>query len=113
MISRIKGTNDFLDLTLYNFVTEKLSRHLEVYHFNQIMTPIIEPVELFTRSLGTHTDVVTKEMFLIQPRQESSEAICLRPEITAPTIRAFIENHIEAVPWKVFSYGPVFRYERP
>ena len=47
MIQRIKGTNDFLDLTLHNFVIEKLTRHLDVYHFNQIMTPIIELSELF------------------------------------------------------------------
>lgn len=113
MISRIKGTNDFLDLTLYNFVIDKLQKHLEVYHFTPIMTPILEPTDLFVRSLGTETDVVSKEMFLIQPRTESSDSMCLRPEMTAPTIRAFIENNIETVPWKVYSYGPAFRYERP
>jgi histidyl-tRNA synthetase len=120
MISRVKGTNDFLDLTLYNFALEKLQKHLELYHFTQIMTPLLEPTELFVRSLGTETDVVSKEMFIIKshaaPRQaqdENAESICLRPEITAPTIRAFIENSVQTVPWKVYSYGPVFRYERP
>src|SRR5258708_21469811 len=53
-------------------------------------------------------------MVIIEPRQESSEdRICLRPEATAPTVRAFNEHHIQTIPWKVFSYGPMFRYERP
>jgi len=117
MISRVKGTNDFLDLTLYNFAVSTLAKHLECYHFTQIMTPIIEPTELFIRSLGTHTDVISKEMFLIKGKdeddKEQANSICLRPEMTAPTLRAYIENNIETIPWKVYSYGPVFRYERP
>ena len=116
MIQRIKGTNDFLDLTLYNTVIDKLKKHLDLYHFSEIMTPIIEPTELFVRSLGTHTDVINKEMFLIKSHGDESaesESICLRPEMTAPTIRAFLENNIQTTPWKVYSYGPVFRYERP
>jgi len=114
MIQRIKGTNDFLDLTLYDFVIKQMVEHLKQYHFTHIMTPIIEQTELFVRSLGTHTDVVSKEMFIIPARDEDkTESICLRPEMTASTVRAFIENGIQTLPWKVFSYGPAFRYERP
>jgi histidyl-tRNA synthetase len=114
MIPRVKGTQDFIDCTLFNFIIEKIKKHLTSYHFTEIQTPILESVDLFCRSLGLHTDVVSKEMFIIESRQEGSEErICLRPEGTAPTVRAFNEHHIDLIPWKVFSYGPMFRYERP
>jgi histidyl-tRNA synthetase len=114
MIPRIKGTQDFIDCTLFNFIIDSITKHLSIYRFTEIQTPILESVDLFVRSLGTHTDVVSKEMFLIESRQESSEGrMCLRPEGTAPTVRAFNEHHIQSIPWKVFSWGPMFRYERP
>lgn len=111
MFQRVKGTQDFLDLTLHDFFIATVTRHLTTYHFTHIETPIIEPVELFKRSLGTHTDVVSKEMYTITTQ---SEVICLRPETTAPIMRAYLE-HAGSIthPWKVFTYGPVFRYERP
>ena len=114
MIPRVKGTQDFIDCTLFNFIIDSVKKHLTTYHFTEIQTPILESVDLFCRSLGLYTDVVSKEMFVIESRQEGSEdRICLRPEGTAPTVRAFNEHRIELVPWKVFSYGPMFRYERP
>ncbi len=112
MFKKIKGTQDFLDLSLFNFIVQQARKHLRNYHFTQIETPILEPTELFKRSLGLQTDVVSKEMFLIE-RGESKESICLRPEATASTVRAFIENKIQQTPWKVFSIGPMFRHERP
>ena len=114
MIPRVKGTQDFLDCALFNFIIIAIKKHCATYHFTEIQTPILESVDLFCRSLGQHTDVVTKEMFIIEPRQtENEDRICLRPEGTAPTVRAFNEHHIQTTPWKVFSYGPMFRYERP
>lgn len=114
MIPRVKGTQDFIDCTLFNFIIDAIKKHLTTYHFTEIQTPILESVDLFCRSLGLYTDVVSKEMFIIESRQESSEdRICLRPEGTAPIVRAFNEHHIDLTPWKVFSYGPMFRYERP
>jgi histidyl-tRNA synthetase len=114
MINRIRGTRDFLDLTLFKFTLSTIKKHLELYHFQEIMTPLLEQTELFKRSLGTETDVVSKEMFLATSSSgQGSESICLRPEATASTIRAFIEGGIDQLPWKVFSFGPMFRYERP
>ena len=114
MIERVRGTRDILDTQLFNFAVKTAFDHLSLYNYQHIMTPIIEPVELFKRSLGTETDVVSKEMFLVHSSaQESSEQICLRPEATASTVRAFVQSGIQSVPWKVFSYGPMFRYERP
>src|SRR5579871_6163185 len=113
MFLRIKGTQDLLDLTLFNFIIEQFKRHMRTYHFTEIATPIIEPSALFKRSLGTETDVVSKEMFIIAPRTAEDEEICLRPEATAPVARAFVENAVDQAPWKVFTWGPMFRYERP
>ncbi len=115
MFNRIKGTKDILDLTLFNFLIEKVKKHLSIYNFIQIETPILEPLELYNRSLGLETDIVSKEMYVIKSNSDDSEkeTICLRPEGTASTVRAFVENNIESTPWKVFSYGPMFRHERP
>jgi histidyl-tRNA synthetase len=120
MFNKVKGTQDFLDLTLYNFIIETIRKQLTLYHFTEIATPILEPSDLFKRGLGTETDVVSKEMFTINSgaHKQASEAaenesICLRPEATAAIVRAFIENGIQQAPWKVFLHGPMFRYERP
>ena len=113
-ISRIRGTHDWLDLKLYNFVLTEVEKHLALYDFTQIATPLIESTHLFKRSLGLQTDVVSKEMFTITPHAESSEDICLRPEATASVMRAFLENKSAiTTPWSVYLHGPMFRYERP
>lgn len=109
MIPRVKGTHDFLDLTLYNYIIATVRAYLAAHNYTEIKTPILEHTELFVRSLGQETDVVSKEMFLIA----GDDTLCLRPEATAPTMRAYLEHHIEEKPWKVFSFGPMFRHERP
>lgn len=114
MITRVKGTQDLLDLTLFNFIKDQIRAHCHLYQFSEVETPILEQTELFKRSLGLETDVVSKEMFIIKSHDEQEDSgICLRPEATASLVRAFIENSIEAIPWKVFTQGPMFRYERP
>lgn len=111
MITRVRGTEDILDLKLYNFMLGKIKQHLAVYNFNHIETPILEHTDLFVRSVGSETDIVTKEMYVMQTA--SGESLCLRPEGTASVIRAYIENRVETAPWKVFIHGPMFRHERP
>src|SRR3990167_1046181 len=111
MISRVKGTQDLLDLKLYNFVINKVKKHLEEYNFNEIQTPILESIELFKRSVGEHTDIVNKEMFTLITKGD--EVLCLRPEGTAAIVRAFLNSGEISTPWKVFTVGPMFRYERP
>ena len=117
MITRIKGTQDVLDLSLYNWIIQKVKKHLIDYNFHEIATPLIEPLELFKRSLGTETDVVSKQMYRVTSatlRDESGpENMCLRPEMTAAIMRAFLNAAIQEVPWKVFQVGPAFRHERP
>lgn len=112
MLQNIRGTQDFLDLTLFNALINAARDHLTTYGFNEIALPLIEPTELFRRSLGLHTDVVTKEMFTVVAG-DGEEAICLRPEITASVMRAYFTHGVQEQPWRIFSYGPVFRHERP
>lgn len=109
--SRVRGTQDLLDLKLYNFVVSQVQKHLCQYNFSEIKTPTLEPTNLFIHSLGEQTDVVTKEMYTFET--SSGDSICLRPEATAGTMRAFLENAVEKKPWKVWSHGSMFRHERP
>src|SRR5438105_12299579 len=108
MISRVKGTQDFLDCTLFNFIIDVVKKYCTQHNFSEIQTPIIEYLDLFQRSLGLETDVVSKEMFTIEPplRQAQGDRvelknyenrICLRPEETASIVRAFVENGIQTV----------------
>jgi histidyl-tRNA synthetase len=85
------------------------------YGFREIRTPIIESTELFTRSVGTSTDIVRKEMYTFTAGDES---LTLRPEATAPVARAFVEHALHRTiatgfPERLYYLGPMFRYERP
>lgn len=114
MLGKVKGTQDVLDLRLYNQILLHIRLHMNLYRFTEIQTPMLEHVALFTKTLGTHTDVVKKEMFIIKGRDEDEQnPICLRPEATAGVMRFFLENHVQNIPWRVFLIGPMFRYERP
>ncbi len=97
---------------LFSFLLARTSEHLQRFHFTHISTPIIESTELFKRAVGEQTDVVSKEMYTLNTHDDA-ESLCLRPEGTAPIVRAFIEHGIQQMPWKVFTWGPMFRYERP
>ena len=79
MFYKIKGTQDFLDLGLWQFIVKTSSKYLNLHNFNQIQLPAIESIDLFKRSVGLETDIVNKEMFVIEQRVGSSEQICLKP----------------------------------
>jgi len=82
------------------------------YGFGEIVTPIFEFTDVFTRTLGETSDVVTKEMYTFADR--SSDSITLRPEGTAGVARAVISNGLtQSLPLKLFYRGPMFRHERP
>lgn len=82
------------------------------YGFGEIMTPIFEFTDVFARTLGETSDVVTKEMYTFADR--SGESITLRPEGTAGVARAFISGGLaQSLPLKLFYRGPMFRHERP
>ncbi|MBT6130724.1 histidine--tRNA ligase [bacterium] len=110
--NRVRGTQDFLDMRLFNHTVQTISKHVIRYGFQEISTPILEQTQLFKRILGQQTDVVHKEMYTFDSGDGSHDT-CLRPEATASVARAFVEAGIATVPWRVFSSGPMFRRERP
>ncbi len=83
------------------------------YGYKRIDTPILEPVQLFKRSLGDFTDIVSKEMFTF--KDGGGENVVLRPEATASIVRAYIQHGMftEPQPIRLWYWGPMFRYERP
>lgn len=115
MIHAVKGTYDLLpgDIEIWHAVERRLRDIFHAYGFGEIRTPIFEPTELFVRSVGEETDIVSKEMYTFTDRDESS--LTLRPEGTAPVMRAYIEHQLynEARMLKLYYIAPMFRRERP
>lgn len=85
------------------------------YGFREIRTPVLETTDLFTRSVGASSDIVRKEMYTVT---RGDQSVSLRPENTAPVVRAFVEHSrhrgiAAGYPERLFYIGPMFRYERP
>ncbi|OLD18609.1 MAG: histidine--tRNA ligase [Acidobacteriales bacterium 13_1_40CM_3_55_5] len=120
MIKAIRGTRDLLppDTALWNFVEAAARDVFHAYNFQEIRTPIFEETQLFARSVGEETDIVSKEMYTWEDRgrgqSEKGQSLTLRPENTAGVVRAYVEHKL----WdrglnKLYYIGPQFRRERP
>lgn len=111
----IKGTKDILpeETANWQYVESVIRRVMLNFNYHEIRTPAFEQTGLFSRSIGELTDIVSKEMYTFLDRSE--ESITLRPEGTASTLRAYIQNNLgEQSPLtKVYYIGPMFRQERP
>lgn len=108
-----KGTRDMLpqDAYKWQYVEGVLREVSKTYGVREIRTPMFEHTELFLRGVGETTDIVQKEMYTFNDKGDRS--ITLKPEGTAPAVRAFIENRLfnEAQPTKIYYISPFFRYE--
>ena len=115
MIHAVRGTYDVLpgDIEIWQAVEARIRSVFHSYGFSEIRTPILEATELFVRGVGEETDVVSKEMYTFTDRDGGS--LSLRPEGTAPVIRAYIEHQLqnEARMMKLYYIAPMFRRERP
>jgi histidyl-tRNA synthetase len=111
----IKGTRDLLppETALWNRVEQTAREVFDTFGYGEIRLPIFEATDLFARSIGLETDVVSKEMYTFEDRDETS--VSLRPEVTASTCRAYIEHNMQQLPQpvKLYCIGPMFRRERP
>ena len=110
----IRGMNDLLPETLgtWRYLESKIIQIVESYGFDEIRLPIMERTELFKRSIGEDTDIVEKEMYTFDDRNQ--ESITLRPEATASMVRAGITNGLlHNQKQKMWTMGPMFRYEKP
>ena len=111
----VKGMNDLLPATSYQWLwlEDKLRTWLAQYGYENIRTPILESTKLFTRSIGEVTDIVEKEMYSFTDSL-NGDALTLRPEGTAGTLRAVVEhNLLYNANQKLWYIGPMFRHERP
>ena len=110
-----RGTYDLLpaDATRRRRIVAEAQALAEGAGFGQIDTPIFEDSELFVRTVGEATDIVSKEMYTFEDR--SGRSLTLRPEGTAPVCRAYIEHGMHKLPQpvKLWYEGPMFRYEAP
>ena len=115
LTTRPRGTNDIVpgEIELWLDLEEKIRRVCRAYGYQELRTPLFEHTELFQRGIGDTTDIVEKEMCTFIDKGKRS--ITLRPEGTAPLVRAYLENNLGsgALPVKMYYYGPMFRYERP
>jgi len=110
-----RGTRDVLpsETPRWQYLESRFRDLCRIYGFGEIRTPTFEHTELFTRNLGETTDVVSKEMYTFPSR--SGKSLTLRPEGTAPTVRAYVQHNLGAnLPVnKLYYIGRIFRYERP
>ncbi len=111
---RIRGTQDIWgeESDRFHTVVETFDRVRRLYAFQRIEVPVFEATEVFARSIGETTDIVSKEMYTFPDR--GGDSLTLRPEFTAGICRAYLsEGWQQHAPIKVATHGPVFRYERP
>ncbi len=121
MIKAVRGTRDLLppDTDLWNWVEAIARKVFARYNFHEIRTPIFEDTQLFSRSVGEETDIVSKEMFSWEDKaraqSEKAQSLTLRPENTAGVVRAYIEHRLgeKGTLQKLYYIGPQFRRERP
>ncbi|MDF2637613.1 MAG: histidyl-tRNA synthetase [Novosphingobium lindaniclasticum] len=110
----IRGTQDIFgtDAEAFAHVVETFERIRRLYRFRRVEMPVFEKTEVFSRSIGETTDVVSKEMYSFEDR--GGESLTLRPEFTAGLARAYLtDGWKQFAPLKVATHGPLFRYERP
>ncbi len=115
MIKAIRGMRDILppDTARWQWVESMAREVFDLYGYREIRLPLLERTELFARAIGNETDIVAKEMYTFPDRK--GDSLTLRPEATASVLRAVIENRLEkeAGVKKLYTMGPMFRYERP
>lgn len=115
MIQALKGMKDIYnnDIEKFDFIIDTATKVFSKYSYTHIITPLVEEVELFKRSVGDETDVVSKEMYNFVDKGDRS--IALRPEGTAGVVRAYLQaklyNNNPITKW--FYFGPMYRYEAP
>jgi histidyl-tRNA synthetase len=115
IIQAVRGMNDVLprDSARWQFFFEQAREWLTGYGYREIRLPLLEKTELFSRSIGQASDIVSKEMYTFEDRL-SGDSLTLRPEGTASCVRAVLEhNLLYAQPQRLFYEGPMFRHERP
>jgi histidyl-tRNA synthetase len=112
---RVRGTQDILpgQSNLWLHIEQTIRTCMDQYNYKELRTPLFEPTDLFARSIGQNTDIVSKEMYTFTDRGQ--KYLTLRPEMTASLMRAYIENNLAAKSafTKLYYIAPLFRQENP
>lgn len=110
-----KGMHDVLPLdeNYWNQIYDCVRGLAEGYGFRRIETPVLEFAQIFERTAGESSDIISKEMYTLKTR--GGDLLALRPEYTAPIIRSYLEHSLGRLgqPQKLFAFGPVFRHDKP
>jgi len=113
-VGGVKGMNDLLppDTAVWHFLEGRARETFRRFGYEEIRTPVVEDTALFVRGVGEATDIVGKEMYTFEDR--AGRSLSLRPENTAPAVRAYIEHavHVREPLTRWYYIGPMFRYER-
>ena len=113
-IRSIRGMNDVIpsDVRIWQSLENSIKSVFSSYGYEEIRLPLVEKAELFSRTVGESTEIVSKEMYTLEDR--GGTEIALRPEGTASCVRACLENNLLRVDSpRLWYMGPMFRYERP
>ncbi|MCH8836738.1 MAG: histidine--tRNA ligase [Candidatus Marinimicrobia bacterium] len=114
-VPRVKGVRDILpdETPVWRFLEQKIHAQAAAFGYREIRTPTFEATELFVRSVGSETDIVNKEMYSFT--DQAGKGLTLKPELTAPVIRAYIQNnlHREAPLTRLYYIDALYRQERP
>ncbi|MCC6276708.1 MAG: histidine--tRNA ligase [Oligoflexia bacterium] len=114
-IRSVKGMNDIFEpqIHIWRHIEDQVRKHFESFCYTEIKTPVVESTTLFSRGVGDSTDIVQKEMYTFEDR--NGEKLSLRPEGTAPVVRALLEHQLlnQDPIQRLYYWGPMFRYERP
>ena len=114
MFKKTPGTKDILpdEVSSWQVIEETTRNIFSLYNYKEMRPPLIEEAALFNRSLGESAEIVQKQMFLVK---KDKDVYALRPEGTAPIVRAYLENNLDKTAGliKVYYIGPMFRAERP
>ena len=112
---RIKGTQDILPdmVRQWQYVENMVRQCMDLFNYQEMRTPVFELTEVFARGIGQQTDIVSKEMYSFQDKGKKN--ITLKPEMTAPIMRAYLENNMSnmAALNKIYYISPLFRQENP
>ena len=110
-----RGTTDILpqEQAYWRYIEQAVAKVCQLYGYERIDLPVLEDTQLFARSVGEETDIVTKEMYTFEDR--GGNQLTLRPEGTAPVCRAYLEHGLRNLPQpvKLYYFASIFRYERP
>ncbi|MCP5369561.1 MAG: histidine--tRNA ligase [Rickettsiaceae bacterium] len=114
LIAPIRGMKDIYcdEYKIFKYIENTSYELARVYGFQGIQTPIAESIQVFDRTLGENSDVISKELYHFHDKK--GRMIALRPEFTAGIMRAILSNKLQQnLPLRLFSFGPLFRYDRP